>query len=193
MLIYLIRHARPEGVDGICYGRRNVPVPTVETERAARALRLQIPEDVLGTAPIYSSPLERCAALARQVAGDRGVVVTQALLELDFGSWQGRSWNQIPREEIDAWAADLWSYAPGCGESAAAAARRWRSWIDALRGQALDAVIAVTHAGLIRVAHAVESESDPSVLTMDVPYGSAHLLIARAALLPATRPGEVPA
>jgi len=193
MLIYLIRHARPDGVEGICYGRRDVPVLAAETERAARALRFQIPEDVLTTAPIYSSPLERCAALARQIAGDRCVVVTQALLELDFGSWQGRSWNEIPRGEIDAWAADLWNYPPGRGESAAAAARRWRSWIGALRGQALDAVIAVTHAGLIRVAHAVESESDHSVLTMDVPYGSAHLLSARATFLSATRPDEVTA
>lgn len=193
MLMYLIRHARPDGVAGICYGRRDVAVPAIETERAARSLRLQIPAEVLRTAPIYSSPLERCAALTREIAGDRCVVVTPELLELDFGAWQGRRWSEIPREEIDAWAADLWSYAPGCGESAAAAARRWRSWIDALRAQSLHAVIAVTHAGLIRVAHAVESESDPSVLTMDVPYGSAHRLIARAAFPSATRPGEVTA
>jgi alpha-ribazole phosphatase len=193
MLIYLVRHARPHAVDGVCYGRRNVPVRPSETDRAARSLRSQIPEDVLRTAPVYSSPLERCAVLARQIAGGRSVAVTPALLELDFGSWQGRSWNDIPREELDAWAADLWRYAPGSGESAAAAAQRWRSWVDSLLGQSLDTVIAVTHAGLIRVAHAVESASDLTLLAMDVAYGSAHRLIARAACASGARPGEVTA
>ena len=171
MLIYLIRHASPHGVEGICYGRCEVPVRASETERAARELRHHIPEEVLKRAPIYSSPLVRCAMLAQQIADGRGVAVTPALLELDFGDWQGRSWNVIPREEIDAWTADLWHYAPGRGESAEAAARRWRAWVDSLVRPSLEAVIAVTHAGLIRVAHAVEFSSQ---LTMPVAYGSVH-------------------
>jgi alpha-ribazole phosphatase len=181
MLIYLVRHARPLGVEGICYGRRDVTVRAKDTDHAARSLSSQIPEEVLRTAPIFSSPLARCAALARELAGGRPVAVTPALLELDFGSWQGRRWNDIPREELDAWAADLWRYAPGGGESVEAAAQRWRSWVDSLLGQSLNAVIAITHAGLIRVAHAVRSPSDPTLLTMAVAYGSAHRLIARAA------------
>jgi len=193
MLIYLVRHARPQAVDGICYGRRNVPVRASETDRAARSLRWQIPEDALRIAPVYSSPLERCVVLARQIAGGRSVAVTPALLELDFGSWQGRSWNDIPREELDAWAANLWRYAPGSGESAEAAAQRWRSWVESLLGHSLDAVIAVTHAGLIRVAHAVQSASDPTLLAMDVAYGSVHRLIVRAVCASGARPGEVTA
>jgi alpha-ribazole phosphatase len=193
MLIYLVRHGRPQGVEGICYGRGNVSVRAGETERAAQSIRAQIPDDVLRAAPVYSSPLERCAALAREIAGGRPVAVTPALLELDFGSWQGRSWSDIPRGELDAWAADLWHYAPGSGESAAAAARRWRTWVDSLLDQSLDVAIAVTHAGLIRVAHAVESASDPTMLAMDVAYASAHRLIARAAGASGTRPDEVAA
>src|SRR5262249_22265109 len=123
----------------------------------------------------------------------RSVAASPALLELDFGSWQGRSWNEIPRDELEAWAADLWCYPPGGGESAAAAAQRWRSWVDSLLGQSLDTVIAITHAGFIRVAHAVESACDPTLLTMHVAYGSAHRLIARAAYVTDTRPGGVAA
>ena len=193
MLIYLVRHARPDGVEGLCYGRRDVPVRARETDRAARSLRAQIPEDVLSSASIYSSPLARCALLARAIAGGRSVVMTPSLLELDFGSWQGRSWDEIPRDELDAWAADIWRYAPGGGETAQAAAQRWRSWVDSLIGQSSDTVMAVTHAGLIRIAHAVESASDPSVLTMDVAHGSAYRLIARAACVSVTPSGEVAA
>jgi alpha-ribazole phosphatase len=193
MLIYLVRHGRPHGVEGICYGQRDVTVLANETDRAARSLRSQIPEDVLRAAAVYSSPLERCTVLAREIAAGRPVAVTPALLELDFGSWQGRRWSDIPREELDAWAADLWHYSPGSGESAASAARRWRTWVDSLLDQSLDTVIAVTHAGLIRVAHAVESASDPTLLTMDVAYGSAHRLIARTAAASGARPGEIAA
>jgi alpha-ribazole phosphatase len=177
MVIYLIRHARPRGVEGICYGRRDVAVDASETERAAQKLRQQLPEQILRNAPLYSSPLERCAILARQLGGSRSITLTPALLELDFGAWQGRSWDGIPREELDAWAADLWRYAPGQGESAAAAADRWRSWVDSLARQSSDAVIAVTHAGLIRVAHAV--------LTMDVGYGSVYPIQIRVTGAPA--------
>jgi alpha-ribazole phosphatase len=179
MIIYLIRHARPHRVEGICYGRRDVTVEASETARAAWALRQQIPEEILKNAPLFSSPLERCAMLARALADGRSVTLAPALLELDFGAWQGRPWDAIAREELDAWASDLWRYAPGRGESAEAAARRWRSWVDSLQQRRLDAVIAVTHAGVIRVAHAVESSSGPTLLTMQIGYGSVHPIVAR--------------
>jgi alpha-ribazole phosphatase len=193
MLIYLVRHGRPFGVEGICYGRRDVRVRARETDRVARSLRSKVPEEVLRAAPIYSSPLQRCAVLARQIAGGRPVAVTPALLELDFGSWQGRDWSDIPRAELDAWAADLWHYAPGGGESARAAAQRWRAWVGSLLEPSLDAVIAVTHAGLIRIAHAVRSASDPALLSMDVAYGSVHPLPARASAALGTRRSGVAA
>jgi alpha-ribazole phosphatase len=174
MIIYLIRHARPRGFEGICYGRHDVSVDASESERAARELRQRIPKGILQSAPLYSSPLERCAQLARALANSRPIVLTPALLELDFGAWQGCRWDAVPREELDAWAADLWRYAPGHGESAEAATYRWRKWVDGLDRQSLDAVIAVTHAGLIRVAHAAASSSDPALLTMDVDYGSVY-------------------
>jgi alpha-ribazole phosphatase len=178
VIFYLIRHPRPDAADGICYGRRDVHVPASETGRAARALRTSIPDTVLDCAPIYTSPLRRCSALAYVMAGGRAVIETPALLELDFGSWQGRPWSDIPRAELDFWAQDLWDYAPGNGESAREAAGRWRGWVSSLRGQPLEAVVAVTHAGLIRVAHAAGADSDTTLLSMQVPYGSAHRLIA---------------
>jgi alpha-ribazole phosphatase len=176
MLIYLVRHARPDAAHGICYGRREVSVTASENASAARAVRGQIPAAILESAPLYSSPLERCAMLARELAGGRSITATPSLLELDFGTWEGRPWDEIPREDLDAWAADLWGYAPGQGESAKAAAHRWRYWVDSLQRHSPGPVIAVTHAGLIRVAHAVESSSDPTLLAMDVHYGSTHAL-----------------
>jgi alpha-ribazole phosphatase len=190
MIIYLIRHARPLGSEGLCYGRLDVAVPASETEHVAEEMRRHVPAQTLRGAPIYSSPLERCVVLAREIAPGRSVILTPALLELDFGAWQGRNWDAIPRHELDAWAADLWCYAPGRGESAEAAALRWQSWVDSLVRQSLDAVIAITHAGLIRVAHAVESSSDPSLLTMQVGYGSVYPLRVRTSRTSAAAPAQ---
>ena len=39
------------------------------------------------------------------------------LRELDFGSWDGRRWSEIPQAEVDAWVADFAAYRPGGGES----------------------------------------------------------------------------
>ena len=121
-------------------------------------------------------PLSRCAALAHELVPTRAAVMTPDLLELDFGSWEGRAWEDVPRVELDAWARDPWAYAPGGGESARSAFERFQRWTLRLRGEGHDTVVAVTHAGLIRLAMAAGSK-DPSGLALSVPYGSVHRVL----------------
>jgi alpha-ribazole phosphatase len=176
MLIYLIRHARPEGVEGVCYGRRDVAVTAAATAQAARGVRAQLPAAVLETAPLYTSPLTRCTQLARELAAVRLPFIASAdLLELDFGSWEGAAWNDIPRAELERWAQDPWRYAPGGAESACSVAARFRNWVTSLRDARLQTVVAVTHAGIIRTALAADSP-DPRRLSLAIPYGSVHQL-----------------
>ena len=95
---------------------------------------------------------------------------------MHFGAWEGVPWTSVPRVELDAWATDVWTYRPGGGESAAMVAARWRRWATrvAARIAERDApVIAVTHAGLIRVALAGASRLG-SELSLDVPFASVH-------------------
>ncbi len=176
MLIYLIRHARPEGMDGSCYGRSDVRADDEETRRVARSLRGNLPADVLETAAIHSSPLTRCWSLARELVPARPVVIASELLELDFGSWEGSAWSDVPRAELDAWARDPWGYAPGGGESAQAVLSRFQAWATRVRDEGHAVVVAVTHAGVIRVALSVDS-ADPIGLSLSIPYGSVHLLV----------------
>jgi len=177
MLVYLVRHGRPAGAEGLCYGRREVEVHADETRRVARYLRGRLPPEALETAPIHSSPLARCSALARELIPARPAVISPQLVELDFGAWEGIAWDEVPRAELDAWAEDPWRYAPGGGESARTASLRFFSWAERLQEGGHAAVIAVTHAGLIRVALAAGS-ADPSGLSLSIPYGSVHLLVA---------------
>lgn len=176
MHLYLVRHARPEGAEGLCYGRRDIRVADAETARAARELRGELAPEVLASAPIYTSPLSRCTALARALVPARAVLATPELLELSFGSWEGCAWSDVPRSELDAWAQDPWGYAPGGGESARAASLRLHTWADRLEQAGNPAVIAVTHAGLIRLALAGGAQ-DASALSLTIPYGSLHSVV----------------
>jgi broad specificity phosphatase PhoE len=115
--------------------------------------------------------------LARRLASPREPTSTDDLIEMSFGDWQGTRWDSIARGKIDEWAKDAWGYRPGGGESAEMVAARWERWVNQVRKVNRDAVIAVTHAGVIRVALARSGlRSDPSGLEAHIPFGSVHRL-----------------
>jgi alpha-ribazole phosphatase len=178
MELYLIRHPEPIEADGQCYGRADLAVaPSVLAETAAR-LRAELPALVWSRALIYTSPLSRCRGLASELAAPRQPLPSADLYELDFGAWEGLRWDTVPREELDAWAHDIWSYRPGGGESAAMAAVRWRRWSRTLCDSRDDSAVAVTHAGLIRVALKCEGVlSRDNFASYQIPFGSAHRLV----------------
>jgi alpha-ribazole phosphatase len=180
MHIYLIRHPPPIDVDGLCYGRLDVAVDEQDVAGAAESVFAQIPSQILASARIYCSPSPRCMRLARHIASPREPTASEDLIEMSLGRWQGIRWDAIEQLEIDAWARDVWGYRPGGGESAAMVAARWQRWLHYVRGS--DGgdggdVVAVTHAGVIRVALARGSQSNgSSALEAHVPFGSVHRL-----------------
>ena len=177
MRIYLIRHPPPLGVDGLCYGRLDVAVEERAIGATVHSVAAQIPRQVLESACIYSSPASRCMRLARGIAAPREPAPTEDLSEMNFGDWQGRRWDSIARDQIDAWAQDAWHYRPGDGESAEMVATRWERWLHQVRQLDSSAAVAVTHAGIIRVALARSAGiREASALNVQVPYGSVHCL-----------------
>ncbi len=139
MPVYLIRHPRPLIADGICYGQLDVdcedPAPV------ARQLRPLLPSRM----PIISSPLRRERRLAEAL--DPAMQVDRRLAEISFGEWEGRSWNDIGRTQIDAWADDVLHFRPPGGESVADLQTRVGEFARALDGQP---VAIVAHAGVLR-------------------------------------------
>jgi alpha-ribazole phosphatase len=174
MHIYLIRHPPPSGTDGLCYGRLEMAVTPQALDEAADAVSAQIPGETLDDARVYCSPSSRCVELARRIASPREPTPAEDLLEMNFGRWQGLAWDAVPREEIDAWAKDVWRYRPGGGESAEMVAARWQRWLSQLRNDG-GSVVAVTHAGVIRVALAHSGQWEhAAALEAVVPFGSVH-------------------
>jgi alpha-ribazole phosphatase len=142
---------------------------------AAASLRSRIPSQVLRHAAIFTSPASRCLGLARELAAPREPGIVEELHEMHFGAWEGLPWESVPRAELDAWANQAWTYCAGGGESAAMVAARWRRWAARVAAEVAERtpVIAVTHAGLIRVALAGACRLGPE-LALDVSFGSVH-------------------
>jgi alpha-ribazole phosphatase len=143
--LILVRHTRPAAAPGVCYGRTDLAAaPGFEPEADRLAARLA-PAD-----RIVSSPLRRCTALAEALAARLAAPLTldPRWREIDFGAWEGRPWDAIPRPELDAWAADLLNARPHGGESVAMLAARTAAAIAACPPG--ERTVVVTHAGPIR-------------------------------------------
>jgi len=150
MQLILVRHPQPEIGAGICYGSSDLPASSAAIARVVDDLRAA---GLPGGLPVYASPLARCADLARQLA--TRVRLDARLAEMDFGAWELRPWEAIPRAEVDAWAADLLHYRPGGGENVLAVAARVAAFRDELHGAGHGAALLVCHAGTMRLLSAL--------------------------------------
>lgn len=153
MKLTLVRHPQPDVAPGICYGAHDVPVTEAELARVQAALQAR---GLPGRLPVYASPLQRCALLARRLQ-PATLSIDARLAEMDFGCWELRSWSAIPRSDVDAWAADLLHYRPGGAENVLEVARRVADFVDALRAGGMPAALAICHAGTIRLLLAMQS------------------------------------
>ena len=111
MQLFLIRHPRPLIDAGVCYGQLDVAAEAPQA--LAERLRPLLPA---GT-PVLASPLRRTRALAEDL--HPRPLFDRRLMEIDFGQSEGQRWEQIGRQSLDAWAADLLHFVPPGGESAA--------------------------------------------------------------------------
>ncbi|TDR79808.1 histidine phosphatase family protein [Paludibacterium purpuratum] len=146
MHVWLIRHPRPMVESGVCYGRTDLAVADAILAEAAASIMTVLPPDV----PVFSSPLGRCARLAEALAP--GAVHYDArLMEMDFGSWEMRRWQDIERREVDAWVQDLTHFRPGHGESLTQMAERVAAFRDMLLDSRLAQAAVICHAGTIRL------------------------------------------
>jgi alpha-ribazole phosphatase len=147
MRVFLIRHPRPAVTPDICYGASDVDLADEALDCAAR-LRALLPAQV----PLFSSPLRRCRRLAEALHD--APRYDARLREMDFGAWELKPWNDIPRAELDAWAAAPMAYAPPGGESVGAVSARVMAFLADHIGADGEDLAIVTHAGVMRIVAA---------------------------------------
>lgn len=146
----MLRHAPVLAEPGLCYGRTDLACAGEATRSVAQATAPTLPARI----DISCSPLQRCSALAQEIAAIRpdlpAAIVDPRLAEMDFGAWEGRPWADIERAAFDAWMKDFADgRVGGDGESTrqfmARVGAAWDDW----RASGCDALW-VTHAGVMR-------------------------------------------
>jgi alpha-ribazole phosphatase len=148
--LWLVRHAKPCIEPGICYGNSDVEADDQATRSAAATLAASLPRSIA----VRVSPLRRCTQLAGALHRLRPAMHWQPdprLAEMDFGSWEGRRWDEIGAPALDAWTRDFGQHRPGGAESVNAFMARVAAAFDEARAADRDAVW-ITHAGGIRAA-----------------------------------------
>ena len=177
--VLLIRHPQTVAAHGVCYGALDLdPAPERLASDAARLAPL-----IPGGVRVIASPRRRARMLAERLGPP--VETDDRLAELDFGRWEGLRWDDLPRAEIDSWAADPLGYRPGGGESVGEMAARTLDWWETLARDGRP-VVAVGHGGPWRLlaAHAVGA---PLANERRFPH---RLGRARADPAHAARPGD---
>lgn len=175
MRVFLIRHARPAVPEGICYGASDLDLVGDVLDCAAR-LRAALP----ATVALFSSPARRCRRLAEALHDAPSY--DGRLREMDFGAWELQPWSQIPRAEIDAWAAAPMTYAPPGGESVGALRARVVAFLDEHSGPGGEDFAVVTHAGVMRVlAGQLQGLPEETWFNLRFGYGELTLLEVPAA------------
>jgi alpha-ribazole phosphatase len=173
--LVLIRHAQPdESTRGRSYGRLDVALsPAGRAQAAAIAETLR---DVRLDA-IFASPLRRAIDTAAPLAEARGLMVVthDGLRELDFGSVEGLTFEDIARERpelYESWMTDPTETRFPAGESFADLQERALAAAAEIRSEHQRAAI-VAHGGVTRaiLADALQMPAR-AIFRLDQPYGA---------------------
>lgn len=171
MLLFAIRHPQPLVGADVCYGSTDVGVVPASLSTLTNSLAAVLPNGLA----MYSSPLQRCTALATQLAlrlESASPTLDVRLVELHFGTWELRSWTDISHNEVNAWAANTVNYRPGNGESLIEMAQRIFSFRADVQAKGQDSIV-VCHAGTLRLLLAAQHCATPALAAA---WAAAHPL-----------------
>lgn len=163
--LILVRHgSTSHNLEQRFSGRNDLPLNAAgERQAADLARRVQ----AFGQpAAVVSSPLRRARQTADAIAAACGLDVetNDDLVEVDFGSWEGKTYGEVQSDqpaELAAWLAST-EVAPPDGESFAAAGRRVRRGRDAvIAAHAGRTVAVVTHVTPIKLLIRLALDAPP--------------------------------
>jgi len=149
--IYLIRHTTPAVGKGICYGQTDLDV-TESFMDEADIIRQHLPSPF---SSVHSSPLQRCSRLAEHLfpGQDHQIRLHNELMEIHCGQWEMRSWDDLPKEEVEPWMKDFVNIRIPGGESYLDLHQRVTKTFTRIREDAAGQkgpIAIVAHGGVIR-------------------------------------------
>ena len=173
MTLYIWRHPKPLAANGICLGQTDMAVDTRKIKRLANRIQRFVRMHRLPKV-IWVSPLQRSLKVG-QLLTQFGFEyhIADALSELNFGAWDGLSWEQIPKQEIDDWCDNFATFAPDNGENLQQLFSRVETWLKSRKLES-QPILAVGHAGWINAAKMISAGQDIPQLAADWPHPVAY-------------------
>ncbi len=166
MEVFLIRHTTPVLEPGLIYGRKELLLHAdfpseLETVRSGLDTDFDI---------VYSSPAFRCTELAEALSP--AFVADNRLQELDFGEWEGKTWDTVDQQALQAWMDDYVNVCTPGGESMMQMYARVRAFWAELGRSGYGKVAIVTHAGVIRLIISIVNQvALTNIFDIKVAYG----------------------
>jgi len=169
-----IRHTSVAVPSGIVYGQTDVAVAASypeELKQLAEKLK-GVPVD-----QVFSSPLGRCSRLATDLFPCRPVNFDERLKELNFGRWEGKSWDEIYRSDAGKFWMDHYLTA-SCpeGESYPELRERVISFLKMVTALKAGHIVLVTHGGVIRLVKSLldDQPMEEIFATFNPDYGGIY-------------------
>ncbi len=179
--VHLIRHGAHDDVGQVLSGRSARSPLSAAGHSQAQWLAAHFGREE-PIAAIHTSPRERTRATAEIIGGRIGVraQVVDALDEVDFGAWTGRSFDELERDPAwREWNRQRSAVRPPDGEKMAEATARAVGHLDALVQRGWNGtLLCVSHCDIIRgvIAHYLGLGLD-RLLAFDVDPGSVSTLL----------------
>jgi len=157
--LYLIRHGHTEYSDlGAIAGSSDVALSQAGRDAVTVAAGSL---DIDSITTFHASTLTRAIDTASLLGGDT-IVEDARLVELDFGDWEGKTWQQVHDDDPDhlsEWSENWVERAPPGGETFQALANRADDWLQDIKALPDDhRLVVAAHGGTIRallcLAHA---------------------------------------
>ena len=149
MEIYLVRHTETNCEKGICYGQSDVGLAE-PFDSIFETILSQLPSEAI----VFSSPLKRCVILAKYIQDNIKTISYQEdkrLMEMNFGDWEMKNWNDILPEQLNPWMEDFVNVPASNGESFILLHKRTKAFLADLVSKKINQpIVVVCHAGTIR-------------------------------------------
>lgn len=155
MKLYLIRHGQTQwNIDGKIQGTTDVPLNDTGLWQARLLAGAMVKHPV---AALFSSPLKRAYQTAEVVALAQSLPVypVEELKEVDFGLWEGLTWEEIDRqyhEDFVKWDGSPADHTPTGGESRENCRSRCKAAVERILAEADEAggdAAIVAHGGIL--------------------------------------------
>ena len=179
--LLLVRHAQPkQEARGRCYGTLDVGL-SARGHRRAQLLARTL--DRIPLAAVYASPSQRAVETAAPLAAAHGLtpIIDEALREIDFGDFEGQSYDEIERSHPELYRQ--WMETPTLvqfpgGESYTRLRVRALAAMEAIRARQRGQTTAVvSHGGVLRAMLAdCLAMRDDAIFRLDQSYGAISII-----------------